>query len=152
MTSAAGQPDPTDGAIGTLAFAWFPAGDYERATTLWPDFAGSDAVAGPDGPRPHPQYCQTMQTIFGEYLNAGGSRMTMAPVRVAPFTAWCAEHGQHPNSPEARAAYAAHLAVERDPALVAWPPGRNEPCWCGSGLKYKKCCAATASGDTKAHR
>jgi len=18
-------------------------------------------------------------------------------------------------------------------------PGRNEPCWCGSGLKYKKC-------------
>ncbi|MBZ0158104.1 MAG: SEC-C domain-containing protein [Alphaproteobacteria bacterium] len=18
-------------------------------------------------------------------------------------------------------------------------PGRNEPCWCGSGIKYKKC-------------
>ena len=24
---------------------------------------------------------------------------------------------------------------------IAWPPGRNEPCWCGSGRKYKKCCA-----------
>jgi SEC-C motif len=24
----------------------------------------------------------------------------------------------------------------------SWPPGRNEPCWCGSGLKYKKCCLA----------
>ena len=23
---------------------------------------------------------------------------------------------------------------------MAWPPGRNEPCWCGSTLKYKKCC------------
>jgi tetratricopeptide (TPR) repeat protein len=23
---------------------------------------------------------------------------------------------------------------------TAWPPGRNEPCWCGSGQKYKKCC------------
>ena len=19
-------------------------------------------------------------------------------------------------------------------------PGRNDPCWCGSGKKYKKCC------------
>ncbi|MDF2978705.1 MAG: hypothetical protein K0S40_3433 [Actinomycetospora sp.] len=23
---------------------------------------------------------------------------------------------------------------------LAWPPGRNDPCWCGSGVKYKKCC------------
>jgi hypothetical protein len=27
---------------------------------------------------------------------------------------------------------------------VAWPPGRNEDCWCGSGLKYKKCCLPRA--------
>jgi hypothetical protein len=25
------------------------------------------------------------------------------------------------------------------PRLV-WPPGRNDPCWCGSRTKYKKCC------------
>ena len=25
---------------------------------------------------------------------------------------------------------------EEVPAVL---PGRNEPCWCGSGLKYKKC-------------
>ncbi|HLF55640.1 MAG TPA: SEC-C metal-binding domain-containing protein [Thermoanaerobaculia bacterium] len=23
-------------------------------------------------------------------------------------------------------------------------PGRNEPCWCGSGKKYKKCHGAAA--------
>lgn len=28
---------------------------------------------------------------------------------------------------------------EPGPAL-AWPPGRNDPCWCGSRTKYKKCC------------
>ncbi|MFF1820557.1 SEC-C domain-containing protein [Kribbella sp. NPDC058245] len=27
---------------------------------------------------------------------------------------------------------------------VAWPPGRNQPCWCGSGVKYKRCCGAAA--------
>lgn len=21
-----------------------------------------------------------------------------------------------------------------------WPPGRNDPCWCGAGAKYKRCC------------
>ncbi|MFI5706227.1 SEC-C metal-binding domain-containing protein [Kribbella sp. NPDC051620] len=23
---------------------------------------------------------------------------------------------------------------------IEWPPGRNEPCWCESGRKYKRCC------------
>ncbi|MFC5061092.1 YecA family protein [Actinomycetospora atypica] len=31
------------------------------------------------------------------------------------------------------------VAGEPGPALE-WPPGRNEPCWCGSQVKYKKCC------------
>ena len=30
-------------------------------------------------------------------------------------------------------------AVEPGP-LLAWPPGRNDTCWCGSRTKYKKCC------------
>lgn len=58
----------------------------------------------------------------------------------------------NPDSAKARAEYAAHLAAERDPALIAWPPGRNQPCWCGSGRKYKKCCAAMISADLEAHR
>ncbi|WP_410793481.1 SEC-C metal-binding domain-containing protein [Kribbella sp. C-35] len=27
-----------------------------------------------------------------------------------------------------------------DGRRIAWPPPRNQPCWCGSGVKYKKCC------------
>ena len=30
------------------------------------------------------------------------------------------------------------------------PPGRNEPCSCGSGRKYKHCCGKTA-GDAQKH-
>ncbi|TCC22643.1 SEC-C domain-containing protein [Kribbella speibonae] len=26
------------------------------------------------------------------------------------------------------------------PVEVRWPPGRNQPCWCGSEKKYKRCC------------
>ena len=38
--------------IGRMAMAWLPAGDYERALELWPRFAASDLIVGPDGPQP----------------------------------------------------------------------------------------------------
>ena len=32
-----------------------------------------------------------------------------------------------------------------EPAKAAFTAGRNDPCACGSGRKYKKCCGADAS-------
>ena len=92
-------PEPTGGAVDTVAVAWLPAGDYEQAATLWPDFAGSDRVAGPDGPLPHAQYCRVMQQQLVELSQAGTPGLVIAPVQVAPFTAWCAEQGTSPTPP-----------------------------------------------------
>jgi SWIM/SEC-C metal-binding protein len=36
------------------------------------------------------------------------------------------------------------LLHPRAPAKAATAPGRNDPCPCGSGRKYKKCCGANA--------
>jgi len=146
------ESDAAPGPVGILAFAWLPSGEYEQAVALWPDFAGSDRVAGPDGPLAHPQYCRAMQQQLGQYAQPGMPGMVIAPIRVAPFTAWCAEEGRQPDSADARAEYAAHLAATGDSGLIAWPPERNQPCWCGSGRKYKKCCAAPTSGDTEPHQ
>lgn len=147
-----GQQRVPAAGVGPVAVAWLPAGDYERALQFWPDFATSDRVAGPDGPLPHADYCRTMERILVEYAEAGILRMVIAPVRVAPFSAWCAEQGREPDSAESRAEYAAHLAASENPDLVAWPPDRNQPCWCGRGRKYKKCCAAMTSDVTDLRR
>lgn len=32
-----------------------------------------------------------------------------------------------------------HDYPHNEPARRAERPGRNDPCWCGSGNKYKKC-------------
>lgn len=32
------------------------------------------------------------------------------------------------------------MAMLLEEAATRKPPGRNEPCSCGSGLKFKKCC------------
>lgn len=146
-------PEPTNGAVSgpvdKVAVAWFPSGDYEQAVALWPELATSDLVAGPDGPLPHPLYCRAMQQKLVELSQAGIPGLAVAPLRVAPFAAWCAEQGEQPDS-EARATYAAHLAAHAESGVLSWPPGRNQPCWCGSGRKYKKCCAATSLVDAEA--
>ncbi|WP_428278712.1 SEC-C metal-binding domain-containing protein [Candidatus Palauibacter sp.] len=47
-----------------------------------------------------------------------------------------------PDDTAARAALRAGQSPRRTgaPATATKTPGRNEPCPCGSGLKYKKCC------------
>ncbi|MEU8661675.1 SEC-C domain-containing protein [Actinoplanes philippinensis] len=46
--------------------------------------------------------------------------------------------GGDPVTAENRSAYATTLSTGA--ARIPWPPERNGSCWCGSGLKYKKCC------------
>ncbi|WP_433006038.1 SEC-C domain-containing protein [Kribbella sp. CA-294648] len=51
-------------------------------------------------------------------------------------------------SPWAQAAFGARTMAELVSVTsrcdvgeaIEWPPGRNQGCWCGSGVKYKKCC------------
>jgi len=40
---------------------------------------------------------------------------------------------------ESQAFEAFNPEVLQRPVQVAKPPGRNEPCYCGSGKKYKLC-------------
>ena len=34
---------------------------------------------------------------------------------------------------------AVNLLKGKEERLLTEKPGRNDPCWCGSGRKYKKC-------------
>lgn len=78
-TPAAESAEP----ITAVSLAWLPAGDYERALDLWPDFAGSDLVTGPDGPVAHPLYCRRMQQKLVEFAEAGFPGLAVAAIRVA---------------------------------------------------------------------
>ena len=64
----------------------------------------------------------------------------IAPIQVDRLRSWCARTGNDPASGSARSRYAAELARTASADLIAWPPARNEPCWCRSGRKYKQCC------------
>ncbi|GAA0504623.1 preprotein translocase SecA [Paractinoplanes deccanensis] len=68
---------------------------------------------------------------------AGRAGLTVLPATVAGLTGFAGADGD-PASPQSRSGYAGRLATGAD--QIPWPPERNGACWCGSGLKYKKCC------------
>jgi tetratricopeptide (TPR) repeat protein len=113
-----------------VSLAWFPSGEYEEAIRRWPSLAEDWADVA------HGDYCVRLDGNIKWMRSQGMPIRAVAPIIVEDFVAWCAEHDEDPE--EARASYAVHLTTEGE--VIAWPPGRNEPCWCGSGRKYKKCC------------
>ena len=131
-----------------VTVAWLPADEYPEWPTHWPDLADSDLVQDEEqgGSVAHPVYCQRMERRLQELSEAGGARLLIAPLRAVEFRQWIADHEPDEEDPtQLRARYAADLG--RDPArTIPWPPGRNQPCWCGSGRKYKKCCGVPGSG------
>lgn len=126
-----------------VAFSWFPAEEYDEALARWPELTEPGGAAA--GGRSHAEYCRAVQGKLAEAAESRMARVSIAPIRIDTFLAWCAERGEDPG--EARAGYAADLARTRPEQLISWPPGRNEPCWCGSARKYKKCCGAPRTGD-----
>lgn len=43
------------------------------------------------------------------------------------------------NKPHVHGPGCSHDHAPQKPIQVEKRPGRNDPCWCGSGTKYKKC-------------
>lgn len=126
-----------------VALAWLPADEYAEWPQRWPDLADSPLMHDENGePVTHAVYCRRMEGRLRDHAEAGMSRLSVVPVRSDEFLPWVAEYAPDAQDPsQLRAQYAAD--VTRDPSrTVTWPPGRNEPCWCGSGRKYKKCCGA----------
>ena len=120
-----------------VAVAWFPLDAYVEATQRWPSFDGYDA----DGD--HQTYNRRIEANTKALAAIHGHNPSIAPLTISELIDYATEHDHDPGTGAARAALAAEMA--RTGRAIAWPPGRNEPCWCRSGRKYKKCCGPAIS-------
>jgi tetratricopeptide (TPR) repeat protein len=73
-----------------------------------------------------------------ELAETGYTRISMVPLSVAKLSEFAERTGRDPRDEATRHACMSEIAAAGE--AISWPPGRNEPCWCGSGRKYKKCC------------
>ena len=85
---------------------------------------------------------ERMERVLRERRADGDGPLVIVRIDVERYAAWCATEGHDAIDRRSRATW---VEAERAAgAGLGWPPGRNEPCWCGSGLKYKRCCGALA--------
>jgi tetratricopeptide (TPR) repeat protein len=117
-----------------VGLAWFPKGEYERAIELWPSIREDWTSIS------HPEYCRSIERELVRFREAGTGIQWVAPITIDEYVKWCELQGRDPEESSSRANYAAE--VVRTGTARAWPPGRNDLCWCGSMAKYKRCCAA----------
>ncbi|MGS0687757.1 SEC-C domain-containing protein [Nakamurella sp. GG22] len=75
-------------------------------------------------------------------VSEDGARIVMVPITVAALEEYCARTNSDALDPMTRT----NLLQDRydEGFRVAWPPARNSRCWCGSGVKYKKCCGSAS--------
>ncbi len=126
--------------VGVLAVAWFPRYQWPRAIELWPDLL-DDRPADPDA------YCRATEAHVKAIREVASTPvpLAIAPIRLDAYLAYCEAHRRDPATGDTRASFAAELA--RTGNAVPWPPGRNDPCWCDSGRKYKRCCGPAPAAD-----
>lgn len=74
-----------------------------------------------------------------ELVARDGARVVMVPLTVDLLAEFSARTGGDPLDGRTRTKFL-HEQYDKG-AVIQWPPGRNDPCWCGSLRKYKNCCA-----------
>ena len=115
-----------------IAVGWFPREELAAALGRWPEL--DDDLADAD------RYCRRLDARLRELLGLSGRRPMIAPLRVGELIEYADREGLDPSDASTRVGFAVELDQRGE--TLAWPPARNERCWCGSGRKYKRCCTA----------
>ncbi|MFI5898258.1 SEC-C domain-containing protein [Actinoplanes sp. NPDC051513] len=115
---------------------FFPQAEFGKLLAQWPALSGAYG-ADWDEHRAH------LERELVRQAGAGSVGLSLLPADVAGLTRFAGAGGD-PAAEQTRTGYARQLASGT--ARIPWPPERNEACWCGSGLKYKKCCLPRSRG------
>jgi tetratricopeptide (TPR) repeat protein len=112
-------------------------GELDRAHQRWPEVFTGDIQA----------HCAAIeQRLRRMATQQHTSRITLITGTADGLADYLQREGGDPAEESTRLSYATR-ARELGHTLP-WPPGRNQPCWCASGQKYKKCCGRPAASTT----
>jgi hypothetical protein len=118
-----------------IAVLYWPEPEFPAFAAKWPSLA--EGYGGTwDGHRA--EIAATLAT----YRATQDAKVVVVPAEFEEFRTYASERGLDPTGPGARSGYALELA--RAGKGVEWPPERKAPCWCGSGVAYRKCCGSAA--------
>lgn len=138
-TSQSGPPARTDLAL------WWPQAEHIRLERQIPELT---AIIG----SPWRQHIAGVEASSRDLARRGHREQQLLPAAFDDFVAYLMVADVDPRTKAALDGFAVPGRATGDwlvptwvpdtAATAAWPPGPKEPCWCGSGQRYKKCCGA----------
>lgn len=129
-----------EGTSAPMTVLYWLENEFARLLDRWP---GLRDVYGSD----HSEHRLRVEQRLRE-LAGGADRVGTLAVGLGDFEEYVLfAEGRDETAADSstRAAYAAHLAYLG--RVVPWPPGRDDPCWCGAGHTYQRHCGALRSRD-----
>jgi uncharacterized protein YecA (UPF0149 family) len=131
MTSAAWSPAGSDSRYAKTALSVFwPESQHRAVLARWPHLADQLGATWDQHRVQVERYCAL---ILRE-----GLAVNQAAADLRDFEAFLARRGV--GTPGEQDLLGYPDLRDATTAMVAWPPNRTAPCWCGSGRKYKQCC------------
>ncbi|MET8232517.1 SEC-C domain-containing protein [Micromonospora sp. NPDC005298] len=118
---------------GPATLLYWPRAEFDALLARWPALVDSF-------PPTWDEHRAQIERALTEASSLGGADLGVAAGTVAGLAAFA---GDDPIDEETLDGYADSLD---ETGVTAWPPGRNDACWCGSGAKYKKCCLPRSRG------
>lgn len=115
---------------GTAVLFW-PQMDFERLIGIRPILTASFG-------RDWDQHRMMVEWGLVRLTECGKNELAVLVGSVDDLLDYSRRIGGDPADPVVRDGYIDESG-DRLPE-IEWPPGRNGPCWCGSGLAYRSCC------------
>lgn len=116
---------------GTAVLYW-PREQYGALLLRWPELADVYGATWHD----HRTRLQRGLVALSE---SGETRLAVFAGAVDDLAEYVGHHGGDVADPDLRQGYIEHREWTHATRRL-WPPQRNEACWCGSEVKYKRCC------------
>lgn len=110
-----------------LRMLTFQRAERAEARRRWPEVY----------PETDQEYYPAAERRWRELAERGVPTIRVVPVTVTGLVSFAEQTGGSPTDSAVKIRY---LDTVADQEATAWPPQRNAPCWCGSAVKYKKCC------------
>lgn len=115
---------------------FFPRPEYDEALRRWPDLAEDEGATWDD-------HRATTEQELRLRTEHGTTGLAVIPASTNALADFAKTSGSDQLDTPTLQAYRDSL-IEAETPQTPWPPNRNDPCWCGSTTKYKKCCLPRA--------
>jgi tetratricopeptide (TPR) repeat protein len=119
-------------AVAGSCLLWWPSAEYSRVIRQVP---GLREVLGAPW-RAHTARVEQAMAAAAAAVG-GATRPSLATAEYEKFAQFLERTGSDPRLAAVMTAFTEHAGPP-----APWPPGRHDRCWCGSGKRYHRCCAA----------